>query len=138
MSTPYQLGITCKEDAVAKALKVSDGHIQPRQYILSKASHSAYSRHIDVPSRTLYNLQTTTVKAGDADINLVSPVDLAQRPQFSASKYTTALNSRVLGQTLLLTASLPSTQTMLHQNFSRLPDGTICIADTQTSGKGSA
>lgn len=77
-------------------------------------------------------------KAGDADITIVSPADLTPQPQFSARKYKAALQSKSLGQNLLVAASMPSTQTMLHQNFSKFPDGVICIVDTQTSGKGNS
>lgn len=83
-------------------------------------------------------MQNVTFKAGDADVSLVSPADLCPMPTFSQERYKDALHSRSLGQTLLVTASIPSTQTLLHQNFSTFPDGTVCIADTQTSGKGLA
>lgn len=81
-------------------------------------------------------MQRTTLKAGDIDISFVAPTDLATQPHFSLKKYTASLKSQHLGQTLLVASSLPSTQTFLHQNFASLPNGIICTADTQTSGKG--
>lgn len=84
-----------------------------------------------------WHMQRSPLKAGDADIHVVSPAELTHQPQFSLDRYKAALRSKLLGQSILVTASIPSTQTVLHQNFSTLPDGIICIADTQTSGKGS-
>ena len=36
----------------------------------------------------------------------------------------------------MTTAELPSTQTLLHDNASMIPDGTVCVADRQVMGKG--
>lgn len=81
-------------------------------------------------------LQKVALKVEDSEIAFTGPSELMPRPQFSPEKYLSALHTRQMGQTLLATACIPSTQTLLHQKFAQLPDGTICIADTQTSGKG--
>lgn len=80
--------------------------------------------------------QRTTLKSGDADIECLGLNELVPQPRFSAEKYCSLLRSRTLGQNLLVAACIPSTQTLLHQHFTKLPDGVLCVADTQTSGKG--
>ena len=81
-------------------------------------------------------MQNAKLKAGDAEISVVSPAEVNPPPTFSYERYQNALHSKTIGQTLLVAASIPSTQTLLHQNFSKLSDGVVCVADTQTSGKG--
>jgi hypothetical protein len=46
------------------------------------------------------------------------------------------LGTAQLGQTLLSAAQLPSTQTLLQTNAQHFPDGTVCVADVQSGGKG--
>lgn len=58
------------------------------------------------------------------------------QPQFDATAYMQQLGTDRLGQTLLTAARLPSTQTLLQSNAQRFPDGTVCVADVQSSGKG--
>ncbi len=46
------------------------------------------------------------------------------------------LATHTLGSTLLTAAHLHSTQTLLQDNRDALPDGVVCVADVQTTGKG--
>lgn len=81
-------------------------------------------------------VQRVTLEEGDARIAFASPADLEPRPRFSGEVFVSALSTKVLGKTLLSTSLIPSTQTLLRQHFAKFPDGTICVADVQTSGKG--
>lgn len=56
--------------------------------------------------------------------------------KFDANKYFHRLQSWSLGNTLLTTSDIASTQTMLKENFSMFPVGTVLVADTQDSGRG--
>ncbi|KAK9803441.1 hypothetical protein WJX73_001014 [Symbiochloris irregularis] len=58
------------------------------------------------------------------------------RASFNSDVYFEHLHSRGLGRLLLSAAVLPSTQTLLHQNSKKLPDGIVCVADQQAAGKG--
>ena len=58
------------------------------------------------------------------------------QPQFDAADFMQQLATAQLGQTLLSAAQLPSTQTLLQSNAQRFPDGTVCVADVQSGGKG--
>lgn len=88
-------------------------------------------------SRFVY-VQSSPLYVDSARITLVGP-EGAQRPaSFQATAYYASLRSDLVGRTLLVSAELPSTQTLLHQNFAHCPDGTLCVADTQSSGKGTA
>lgn len=50
--------------------------------------------------------------------------------------YAAALSTRQLGQLLLTTPSINSTQEFMRRHRSVLPEGTVLAADRQTSGKG--
>lgn len=60
----------------------------------------------------------------------------APPPTFSAPTFHQHLGTAVLGHTLLTAAQLHSTQTLLQDNRALLPDGVVCVADVQTTGKG--
>ena len=55
---------------------------------------------------------------------------------FNAQAFLARLTTENLGCTLLTAAELPSTQTLLHDNSSAIPNGTVCVADRQIMGKG--
>ena len=55
---------------------------------------------------------------------------------FNAESFLARLTTEKLGCTLLTAAELPSTQTLLHDNAGRIPNGTVCVADRQVMGKG--
>lgn len=55
---------------------------------------------------------------------------------FNAESFLARLTTEKLGCTLLTAAELPSTQTLLHDNAGRIPNGTVCVADRQIMGKG--
>ena len=64
------------------------------------------------------------------------PPDAQSQSAFDAQAYLARLATQTLGSTILTTAELPSTQTLLHDNASMIPDGTVCVADRQVTGKG--
>lgn len=53
-----------------------------------------------------------------------------------AAAYSAALSTRQLGQLLLSTPSIASTQEFMRRHASVLPEGAACVAERQTSGKG--
>lgn len=55
---------------------------------------------------------------------------------FDPSRYFSTLSTRSLGQVLFSTSSTPSTQTVIQENTTKLPDGVVFVADKQYSGKG--
>lgn len=55
---------------------------------------------------------------------------------FNAQFFLSRLTTATLGCTLLTAAELPSTQTLLHDNAGKIPNGTVCVADRQVMGKG--
>ena len=64
------------------------------------------------------------------------PPDAQSQSAFDAQAFLARLATQTLGSTILTTAELPSTQTLLHDNASIIPDGTVCVADRQVTGKG--
>lgn len=58
------------------------------------------------------------------------------RPLFDTAAFAELLDDKRLGRTLLSAAQLPSTQTLLQTNARLFPDGTVCVADVQSGGKG--
>ena len=56
---------------------------------------------------------------------------------FSAAEFFTGLSTQSIGQVLLSATEITSTQTLVYQEFAKYADGTLCVADVQTSGKGS-
>ena len=58
------------------------------------------------------------------------------QPQFDAAAFMRHLGTAQLGQTLLSAVQLPSTQTLLQDVARQIPDGTVCVADVQSGGKG--
>ena len=75
----------------------------------------------------------------DSDATVVPSFELSSmhsQPQFDAAAVMQQLNTVQLGRTLLSAARLPSTQTLLQRNAQHLPDGTVCVADVQSGGKG--
>ena len=55
---------------------------------------------------------------------------------FKAAEYFGQLSTSTLGQAVLVAADLPSTQNLMQELAKALPDGTVCIADRQTAGRG--
>ncbi|KAK9826011.1 hypothetical protein WJX74_005389 [Apatococcus lobatus] len=55
---------------------------------------------------------------------------------FKAAVYLEQLPTSTLGQVVLVAADLPSTQNPMQELAKVLPDGTVCIADRQTAGRG--
>ena len=84
-----------------------------------------------------YHTQEAVLCASDA--RAVPCFELSRmhtQPQFNAAAFMRQLGTAQLGQTLLTAAHLPSTQTLLQSNAQRFPDGTVCVADVQSGGKG--
>jgi len=105
----------------------------------SRSSTEPHPRASEVQlSQANSEMQKGSVTCGDTEISFVDPSELKQHPKFQSERFSSRLTTRHIGQTLLATAALPSTQTLLHQNFTRFPDGAICVADVQTSGKGTS
>ena len=68
-----------------------------------------------------------------------SRTKLAQRLGISTLTLTLLSSQRRASAThCSLLPEITSTQTLLHETFTRFPDGTVCVADVQTSGKGKA
>lgn len=61
-----------------------------------------------------------------------------QPPEFDARKYLGRLQSTRLGRIVAYSRRLPSTHTLLSQNFKSFPVGTVCVADQQYQGRGRA
>lgn len=55
---------------------------------------------------------------------------------FKAAEYFEQLPTSTLGQVVLAGAALPSTQNLMQELAKTLPDGTVCMADRQTAGRG--
>lgn len=55
---------------------------------------------------------------------------------FNGDFYLRSLVTKQFGRSLLWSPCLPSTQTLLSQNFHLFPHGTVCVADVQLHGKG--
>ncbi|KAH9299514.1 hypothetical protein KI387_031196, partial [Taxus chinensis] len=55
---------------------------------------------------------------------------------FNIDLYMNSLLTSQLGRLLIWSPRLPSTHTLLSQNFHAFPLGTVCVADTQFQGKG--
>ena len=55
---------------------------------------------------------------------------------FSATEFFAGLSTHSIGQVLLYATEITSTQTLVYQEFAKYADGTLCVADVQTSGKG--
>jgi len=55
---------------------------------------------------------------------------------FDANKYFHKLTTCSLGHTCLTAGEVPSTQTLLKENFDSVPVGTVMVADVQDAGKG--
>ena len=64
--------------------------------------------------------------------------DVSQRLglSFDAEAYFAALRTRTAGQILLAAEEVGSTQTIIQDNTAAIPDGTLCTATRQVSGKG--
>jgi hypothetical protein len=60
----------------------------------------------------------------------------APPPGFDAAAYAAALSTRQLGRLLLATPSIASTQEFMRRHAGVLPEGTVLVAERQTSGKG--
>ncbi|KAL3687597.1 hypothetical protein R1sor_013906 [Riccia sorocarpa] len=60
------------------------------------------------------------------------------RELFDTSLYLQSLRASEFGAFVLYSPVIPSTHTLLSQNFHALPQGTICIAGAQLQGKGRA
>lgn len=93
---------------------------------------------------TLYHIIMCRVRTQE-DVSLASGAIAAPcfelssmhtQPQFDAADFMQQLGTAQLGQTLLSAAQLPSTQTLLQTNAQHFPDGTVCVADVQSGGKG--
>eukprot|EP01018_Ginkgo_biloba_P011301 Gb_31384 [translate_table: standard] len=61
---------------------------------------------------------------------------ICNNKRFKIDMYMNNLSTRQFGRLLIWSPSLPSTQTLLSQNFCTFPLGTACVADTQVQGKG--
>lgn len=55
---------------------------------------------------------------------------------FNTSQFFAALNSGSIGKVVLYSRALPSTQTLLFKDLESEQDGTVCVSDTQTAGRG--
>lgn len=75
---------------------------------------------------------------GGNNTDLLSSRDEFQKPPtFNAARFHSQLPSQsCYGSVILSAVSLPSTQSLLHQNSRQLPNGTTCVADVQASGQG--
>ena len=71
-----------------------------------------------------------------APVQVHFPPDAQSQSAFDAQAFLARLATQNLGSTIMTTAELPSTQTLLHDNASMIPDGTVCVADRQVMGKG--
>jgi biotin--protein ligase len=56
--------------------------------------------------------------------------------QFSTDRYKSGLNTKIIGQNLLYSPLLQSTQTVMQDVNNVVPTGTVCVADQQTAGRG--
>lgn len=57
---------------------------------------------------------------------------------FNAETYFSALRTRTAGQVLLAAEEVGSTQTIIQDNTAAIPDGTLCTAARQVSGRGAS
>ncbi|GAQ87737.1 Putative biotin holocarboxylase synthetase/biotin-protein ligase [Klebsormidium nitens] len=57
---------------------------------------------------------------------------------FNPEGYLRHLKAPTFGRVILTAHRLPSTHSLLSQNFQSVPEGTVCVADIQTQGKGRA
>lgn len=55
---------------------------------------------------------------------------------FNGSLFLQQLKARSFGRVLLLSSQLPSTHSLLSENFKCFPVGTLCVADVQNKGRG--
>jgi biotin---protein ligase len=55
---------------------------------------------------------------------------------FDPSKYFSSLETSILGRTLFTAAATASTQAIIQENISKLPNGVLFVADKQLGGKG--
>ena len=64
--------------------------------------------------------------------------DISQRLglSFDAATYFGALRTRAAGRILLAAEEVASTQTIIQENTAAVPDGTLCTAARQVSGRG--
>ncbi|KAH7421307.1 hypothetical protein KP509_13G050300 [Ceratopteris richardii] len=58
------------------------------------------------------------------------------KDRFNSHLYFESAKATRFGSPLLWSPCLPSTHTILSQNFGAFPVGTVCVADSQVSGKG--
>lgn len=78
-----------------------------------------------------------TFDGGGTAAHVISREDLRDPPVFNAARFHSQMpTDSSYGAVMLSAASLPSTQSLLQQNSRQLPNGTICVADVQASGKG--
>lgn len=69
----------------------------------------------------------------------IAPPLLEYTPNFNHQNFFSALGNSGVGQVLLYTPTLPSTNTIVDANFKflkHLPSGTTIVADSQTAGRG--
>ena len=88
--------------------------------------------------RNLSLVQEQTLQVGSEEVQIVSSSGTQSGSEFNAATFFAGLQTQTLGQHLLTAPLLSSTQNLVHDHFSRLPDGCICVADQQTSGKGTS
>ncbi|KAK9816792.1 hypothetical protein WJX72_005169 [[Myrmecia] bisecta] len=90
-------------------------------------------------ARQLLDKEPLVLNKASADqqtASLVYTGDHKDKPNFDSQLYFSRLQTQKLGCVLLSAAQLPSTQTLLQENAVRIPDGAVCVADKQVSGKG--
>lgn len=72
----------------------------------------------------------------DKSFALLRPGSSTNPSTFRADVFFNQLQAREIGSVILTSATVPSTQMLLHKNFTTFPSGTVFVADEQTTGKG--
>jgi hypothetical protein len=79
---------------------------------------------------------TRSMLSQTAEVQLERHADNGNVYGFDVDSYKESLHSRDMGRALMVTPSISSTQEFMRQHTSKLPEGTVLVAEQQVAGKG--
>lgn len=105
-----------------------------RSHETRMVSRSASTAHAHLHASGCWQeVPTAALQLSGASLSTTSD---AITSAFDYKGYHSALATKTLGRYLLTSVELQSTQSLLQDNRSVLPSGTLCVADRQAGGKG--
>ena len=133
ITTRASMDQICVFGATPQELKQAQEQLSQQAPLTSGNGKTKTSVDSDPPSTCTLTFHSTS------DTSTINDTNGSQTQvcgSFAPAKYFSTIDTSILGRTLFTAAATPSTQAIIQNNISKLPNGVLFVADKQFGGKG--